>query len=141
VRWVCDYLAELMARSIYRAQGRWLVNLEWCAGAGAREELLVAIYCGDYGVISYSSHWVMTTTHDDVVRESKAWRNRGKRRCRDNGCAAMSVASEWVIERLHGSEFIQGEDVSMVDHNPCHRGHESRRRREFGRAGHRRQGG
>jgi hypothetical protein len=36
VRWVLDYLAELMARSIYRARGRWLVNLEWRAG-GRRE--------------------------------------------------------------------------------------------------------
>jgi hypothetical protein len=31
-----DYLEELMAHSIYTAQGRWLVNLEWCAG-GRRE--------------------------------------------------------------------------------------------------------
>jgi hypothetical protein len=36
VRWVLDYLAELMARSIYRARGRWLMNLEWRAG-GRRE--------------------------------------------------------------------------------------------------------
>jgi hypothetical protein len=31
VRWVCDYLAELMAGLIYRAQGWWLLNLEWRA--------------------------------------------------------------------------------------------------------------
>ena len=31
-----DYLAELMAHSIYRTRGRWLVNLEWRAG-GRRE--------------------------------------------------------------------------------------------------------
>jgi hypothetical protein len=36
VCWVRDYLAELMAHSIYRAQGRWLVNLEWRA-SGRRE--------------------------------------------------------------------------------------------------------
>jgi hypothetical protein len=36
VRWVYDYLAELMAHSIYRARGRWLLNLEWHAG-GRRE--------------------------------------------------------------------------------------------------------
>jgi hypothetical protein len=36
VRWVHDYLAELMARSIYRARGRWLMNLAWRAG-GRRE--------------------------------------------------------------------------------------------------------
>jgi hypothetical protein len=58
-----------------------------------------------------------------------------------NGRAAMSSASEWVTERLQGSEFIQGEDFSMVDRNPCRRGHESRRRSESGRAGHRRRGG
>jgi hypothetical protein len=33
---VYDYLAELMARSIYRARERWLVNLEWRAD-GRRE--------------------------------------------------------------------------------------------------------
>jgi hypothetical protein len=26
VRWLLEYLAELRARSIYRIQGRWLVN-------------------------------------------------------------------------------------------------------------------
>jgi hypothetical protein len=31
-----DYLAELMARSIYRTRGRWLLNLAWRAG-GWRE--------------------------------------------------------------------------------------------------------
>jgi hypothetical protein len=31
-----DYLAEPMTCSIYRARGRWLVNLEWRAG-GRRE--------------------------------------------------------------------------------------------------------
>jgi hypothetical protein len=36
VRWMRDYLAELMAHSIYRTRGRWLVNLEWRAG-GRRE--------------------------------------------------------------------------------------------------------
>jgi hypothetical protein len=33
VRWMLDYLAELMARSIYRARGRWLLNLTWRAGS------------------------------------------------------------------------------------------------------------
>jgi hypothetical protein len=32
VHWVSDYLAELMALSIYRARGWWLLNLEWRAG-------------------------------------------------------------------------------------------------------------
>jgi hypothetical protein len=36
VRWMLDYLAELMARSIYRIRGRWLMNLDWRAG-GRRE--------------------------------------------------------------------------------------------------------
>jgi hypothetical protein len=44
---------------------------------------------------------------------------------RGNDHAATSLASEWVTERLQGSELIQDEDFSMVDHNPCHRGHES----------------
>ena len=60
---------------------------------------------------------------------------------RGNGRAATSPASEWVTERLQGSEFIQGKDFSMVDRNPCRRGHESRCRRESGRAGHRQRGG
>jgi hypothetical protein len=36
VRWVRDYLAELMAHSIYRTRGRWLLIWAWCAG-GRRE--------------------------------------------------------------------------------------------------------
>jgi hypothetical protein len=58
-----------------------------------------------------------------------------------NGRAATLPTSEWVTERLQGSEFIQGEDFSKVDHNPRHRGHESWRRRESERVGHRRRGG
>jgi hypothetical protein len=41
VRWVRDYLAELMARSIYRARGWWLLILEWRAG-GRREGRVLA---------------------------------------------------------------------------------------------------
>jgi hypothetical protein len=41
VCWVRDYLAELTACSIYRARGRWLVNLEWRAG-GRRERRALA---------------------------------------------------------------------------------------------------
>jgi hypothetical protein len=36
MRWVCDNLAEPMARSIYRTQMRWLVNLKRRA-SGQRE--------------------------------------------------------------------------------------------------------
>jgi hypothetical protein len=36
VRWMLDYLAEMMARSIYRTRGWWLLNLAWRAG-GRRE--------------------------------------------------------------------------------------------------------
>jgi hypothetical protein len=36
VRQMLDYLAELMAHSIYRARGRWLLNLTWRA-SGRRE--------------------------------------------------------------------------------------------------------
>jgi hypothetical protein len=36
VYWMLDYLAELMARSIYRIQRRWPVNWRWRAG-GQRE--------------------------------------------------------------------------------------------------------
>jgi hypothetical protein len=36
MRWMLDYLEELMAHSIYTARGRWLMNLEWLAG-GRRE--------------------------------------------------------------------------------------------------------
>jgi hypothetical protein len=38
VYWVCDYLAEPLARSIYRTRGRWPMNLRW-RGGGRREGL------------------------------------------------------------------------------------------------------
>jgi hypothetical protein len=41
-----DYLAELMARSIYRARGRWLVNLEWHAGGRREGRALAQEMCG-----------------------------------------------------------------------------------------------
>jgi hypothetical protein len=46
VRWMRDYLAELMACSIYRARGRWLVNLEWCAGGRREGRALAQEMCG-----------------------------------------------------------------------------------------------
>jgi hypothetical protein len=42
VYWMLDYLVELMARSIYRTQGRWLVNLRWRAGGRREGGTLVA---------------------------------------------------------------------------------------------------
>jgi hypothetical protein len=47
VRWMLDYLAELMAHSIYMTRGRWLMNLEWRAG-GQREGRAVAQRIGGF---------------------------------------------------------------------------------------------
>jgi hypothetical protein len=41
VSWVCNYLADQMTCLIYRARGRWLLNLEWRAG-GRREGRVLA---------------------------------------------------------------------------------------------------
>jgi hypothetical protein len=38
VCWMLEYLAELMAHSIYRIRGRWLVNLDGVVAAGERGE-------------------------------------------------------------------------------------------------------
>jgi hypothetical protein len=46
VRWVRDYLAKLMACSIYRARGWWLLNLEWRAGGRRGRKLLAQRMCG-----------------------------------------------------------------------------------------------
>jgi hypothetical protein len=45
VCWVHDYLAELIACSIYRARGRWLVNLEWHAGGWREGRALAQEMC------------------------------------------------------------------------------------------------
>jgi hypothetical protein len=42
VLWLRDYLAELTTWSIYRARGRWLLNLEWRAGGRRGRRSLVA---------------------------------------------------------------------------------------------------
>jgi hypothetical protein len=42
VYWMLDYLAELMAHSIYRTRGRWPVNLTWRAGGRREGRTLVA---------------------------------------------------------------------------------------------------
>jgi hypothetical protein len=47
VYWVRDYLAESMARSIYRTQGRWPMNLRWCGG-GQREGRALAQGIGGF---------------------------------------------------------------------------------------------
>jgi hypothetical protein len=41
VLWLRDDPTELMARLIYMARGRWLLNLEWRAG-GRREGIALA---------------------------------------------------------------------------------------------------
>jgi hypothetical protein len=40
VLWLRDYLTKLMSHLIYRAQGRWLLNLEWHAGGWRGRRLL-----------------------------------------------------------------------------------------------------
>jgi hypothetical protein len=47
VRWMLDYLSELMARAIYRTRGRWLLNLAWSAG-GWREGRALAQEVRDF---------------------------------------------------------------------------------------------
>jgi hypothetical protein len=42
VYWVRDYLAEPMTRSIYRARGRWRLNLTWHGGVRREGRALVA---------------------------------------------------------------------------------------------------
>jgi hypothetical protein len=46
VLWLRDYLAELMACSIYRARGQWLLNLEWRAGGRREGRALAQEMCG-----------------------------------------------------------------------------------------------
>jgi hypothetical protein len=53
VCWVRDYLAELMACSIYRARGRWLLNLAWRVGGRRGRRLLAQMIRGPHrGVTS-----------------------------------------------------------------------------------------
>jgi hypothetical protein len=42
VYWMLDYLVEPMARSIYRAQGWWRLNLAWRSSGRREERTLVA---------------------------------------------------------------------------------------------------
>jgi hypothetical protein len=46
VRWVLDYIAGPMARSIYRIRGWWPMNLRWCAGASSEGRALARLYRG-----------------------------------------------------------------------------------------------
>jgi hypothetical protein len=46
VRWMLDYLVELMARSIYRIRGCWLLNLAWRAGGRREGRALAQEVCG-----------------------------------------------------------------------------------------------
>jgi hypothetical protein len=50
VYWLLDYLAELMACSIYRIPERWPMNLRWRGGGRRGKELLAqanrGCYCG-----------------------------------------------------------------------------------------------
>jgi hypothetical protein len=46
VRWVHDYLMEFTVCSIYRARGRWLLNLEWRTGGRRGGRALEQEMCG-----------------------------------------------------------------------------------------------
>ena len=46
--WVLDYLTDPKARSIYRLQGRWRVNLKWRGGGRRRRVALVQAISGFY---------------------------------------------------------------------------------------------
>jgi hypothetical protein len=65
VAWVLDYLTDPKARSIYRLQGRWRVNLEWRGGGRRRRVALVRAISGcnrgnltgDHWIGEYESRW------------------------------------------------------------------------------------
>jgi hypothetical protein len=46
VLWLHDDPTELMARLIYRARGRWLLNLEWHTGGRREGTALAQEMCG-----------------------------------------------------------------------------------------------
>jgi hypothetical protein len=93
VLWLRDNPAELTGASIYRAQLQWHPVRRKHAGDWREGEVTDANYRGGHWVMSYSGHWVITTTHDDVVRHPKAWRNRVKGGSHGEDHAATPLAS------------------------------------------------
>jgi hypothetical protein len=100
VHWVLDYMAEPMARSIYRIRGKWLVNLDWRTG-GRREEMS---HHGDLPWWSQSNElWRSLGSHYGSRQRDKcpkAWHHHGEwRTCRWQPLGHVAGASGWVKER------------------------------------------
>jgi hypothetical protein len=68
VYWVCDYLVELMAHSIYSTRGRWLLNLAW-RGGGRREGL--SHWRGDRGCYRGKALGYRRVVYCDQLRRGK----------------------------------------------------------------------
>jgi hypothetical protein len=67
VYWLRDYLAKPMARSIYRTQGRWPMNLTW-RGGGRREGRALA-----QGIGGFHRGEVTGDQQTCVIRVTATW--------------------------------------------------------------------
>jgi hypothetical protein len=79
VLWLRDYLADLTTCSIYRAQGWWLLNLEWRAG-GRREGRALGQVCVAFTVVGLPAmNQLSRAAYCDVVKLQGTWRPIGRR--------------------------------------------------------------
>jgi hypothetical protein len=97
VHWARNNLAGLTGASIYNDQRHWHPIRRRHAGGWREGEVTDASYRGGHWLMSYDGHWVLTTTHDDVVRHPKAWRDRVNGGSHGDDHASTSSASGYGV--------------------------------------------
>jgi hypothetical protein len=131
VCWVCDYLAELMARLIYRAQGWWLLNLEWRAG-GRRWGRVTGTWLSWHFTVARPSTMIgqAKASHYDEVLRLGTWHPSGRRLTlvRLSGPAVRQADTAAGAERC--LKLILSTRFFTEDRYPRSTGRESRRRCE-----------
>jgi hypothetical protein len=131
VRWVCDYLAELMACLIYRARGWWLLNLEWRAG-GRRGGRVTGTWLSWHFTVARQPTMIgqAKASHCDEVLLLGTWHPSGRRLtpARLSGPAVRqadtAAGAEQCLKLIVSTRFF------TEDHYPRSTECESRRRRE-----------
>ena len=78
VCWVHDYLMEFTVCSIYRARGRWLLNLEWRTGGRRGGIALEQEMCGFHHGRLPAMNQLSRAAYCDEVKLQGTWRPIGR---------------------------------------------------------------
>jgi hypothetical protein len=140
VHWARNNLVEQPGVSIYGGFERRLRIWKGSAGDRREEEVTGASYRGGHWLMSYGGHYCVLTAGNNMVKGSRHGAIAANGVHLGDGRSATSPTSGYGVWAEQCLDFIPGARSFTQSRYPRATEHESQRRHESGRGGHRRRG-